>query len=59
MEGKLLREQFKDIHFIKKNVADQQEQDLVNEAQALDLQAIIDEVINELNAKEASSAPTP
>ena len=55
----LLREQFKDIHFIKKNVADQQEQDLVNEAQALDLQAIIDEVINELNAKEASSAPTP
>jgi len=56
---KLLREQFKDIHFIKKNVADQQEQDLVNEAQALDLQAIIDEVINELNAKEASSAPTP
>ena len=52
---KLLREQFKDIHFIKKNVADQQEQDLVNEAQALDLQAIIDEVINELNAKEASA----
>ena len=51
----LLREQFKDIHFIKKNVADQQEQDLVNEAQALDLQAIIDEVINELNAKEASA----
>ena len=56
---KLLREQFKDIHFIKKNVADQQEQDLVNEAQALDLQAIIDEVINELNAKEASASPTP
>lgn len=55
---KLLREQFKDIHFIKKNVADQQEQD-VNEAQALNLQAIIDEVINELNAKEASASPTP
>lgn len=55
---KLLREQFKDIHFIKKNVADQQEQD-VNKTQAADLQAIIDDVINQLNAKEASSAPTP
>lgn len=56
---KLLSEQFKDIHFIKKNVADQQEQDLVNKTQAADLQAIIDDVINQLNAKEASSAPTP
>ena len=55
---KLLIEQFKDIHFIKKNVADQQEQD-VNKRQAADLQAIIDDVINQLNAKEASASPTP
>lgn len=56
---KLLREQFKDIHFIKKNVADQQKQDFVNKTQAADLQAIIDDVINQLNAKEASASPTP
>ena len=56
---KLLREQFKDIHFIKKNVADQQKQDFVNKTQAADLQAIIDDVINQLNAKEASTSPTP
>ena len=56
---KLLREQFKDILFIEKNVADQQEQDLVNKTQAADLQAIIDDVINQLNAKEASASPTP
>jgi len=55
----LLREQFKDILFIEKNTADQQEQDLVNKAQALDLQAIIDGLINQLNAKEASASPTP
>ena len=55
---KLLREQFKDIHFIKKNVADQQKQDFVNKTQAADLQAIIDDVINQLNAKEASASPT-
>ena len=56
---KLLREQFKDIHFIKKNVANQQKQDFVNKTQAADLQAIIDDVINQLNAKEASASPTP
>ena len=56
---KLLREQFKDIHFIKKNVADQQKQDFVNKTQAADLQAIIDDLINQLNAKEASASPTP
>ena len=55
----LLKEQFKNIRWIKKDVADQQEQDLVNKTQAADLQAIIDDVINQLNAKEASSAPTP
>lgn len=55
----LLREQFKDILFIEKNTADQQEQDLVNKAQALDLQAIIDGLIIQLNAKEASASPTP
>lgn len=48
----------KNIRWIKKNVGHKR-QDLVNEAQALDLQAIIDEVINELNAKEASASPTP
>ena len=48
----------KNIRWIKKNLGHKR-QDLVNEAQALDLQAIIDEVINQLNAKEASSAPTP
>ena len=58
--GKDCLEKFsKNIRWIKKNVEDQQEQDLVNKTQAADLQAIIDEVINELNAKEASSAPTP
>ena len=46
---KLLREQFKDIHFIKKKVADQQEQDLANKTQAADLQAIIDGLIIQLN----------
>ena len=55
----LLREQFKhNLLCIEKNV-DYQQRDLFNKAQALDLQAIIDEVINQLNAKEASSAPTP
>ena len=44
----LLREQFKDILFIEKNIGHKR-QDLVNEAQALDLQAIIDDVINQLN----------
>lgn len=53
----LLREQFKDILFIEKNTADQQEQD-VNKHQALDLQAIIDGLIIQLKSKEASSAPT-
>lgn len=54
----LLREQFKDILFIEKNTADQQEQD-VNKDQALDLQAIIDGLIIQLNAKKASASPTP
>lgn len=45
----LLRREFKDIRFIKKKVADQQEQDLANKTQASDLQAIIDDVINKLN----------
>ena len=55
----MLREQFKhNLLFIEKNI-DYQQRDLVNKAQALDLQAIIDDVINQLNAKEASSAPTP
>ena len=48
----------KNIRWIEKNVGHKR-QDLVNEAQAADLQAIIDEVINELNAKEASASPTP
>lgn len=55
----LLREEFKDILFIEKNTADQQEQDLVNKTQALDLQAIIDGLIIQLNAKETSVSPTP
>lgn len=54
----LLREQFKDILFIEKNTADQQEQD-VNKDQALDLQAIIDGLIIQLNTKKASASPTP
>lgn len=54
----LLREQFKDILFIEKNTANQQEQD-VNKDQALDLQAIIDGLIIQLNAKKASASPTP
>ena len=48
----------KNIRWIEKNVGHKR-QDLVNEAQAADLQAIIDEVINQLNAKEASASPTP
>ena len=48
----------KNIRRIEKNVGHKR-QDLVNEAQAADLQAIIDEVINQLNAKEASASPTP
>ena len=55
---KKLKEISKNIRWIEKNVGHKRKE-LVNEAQALDLQAIIDEVINELNAKEASSAPTP
>ena len=55
----LLREQFKhNLLCIEKNV-DYQQRDLVNEAQALDLQAIIDGLIIQLNAKEASASPTP
>ena len=53
-----LKEISKNIRWIKKNVGHKRKE-LVNEAQALDLQAIIDDVINQLNAKEASSAPTP
>lgn len=45
---KLLRREFKDILFIEKNVGHIR-RDLVNEAQVLDLQAIIDDVINQLN----------
>jgi hypothetical protein len=48
----------KNIRRIEKNVGHKR-QDLVNEAQAADLQAIIDDVINQLNAKEASASPTP
>ena len=48
----------KNIRRIEKNVGHKR-QDLVNEAQAADLQAIIDGVINQLNAKEASVSPTP
>lgn len=55
----MLREQFKhNLLCIEKNV-DYQQRDLVNEAQALDLQAIIDGLIIQLNAKEASTSPTP
>ena len=55
---KLLREQFKhNLLCIEKNI-DYQQRDLVNKAQALDLQAIIDGLI-QLNAKEASASPTP
>lgn len=56
---KLLREQFKhNLLCIEKNI-DYQQRDLVNKAQALDLQAIIDGLIIQLNAKEASASPTP
>lgn len=49
-KGKECLEKFsKNIRWIKKNVSDQQEQDLVNKTQAADLQAIIDDVINQLN----------
>ncbi len=55
----LLREQFKhNLLCIEKNI-DYQQRDLVNKTQAADLQAIIDGLIIQLNAKEASSAPTP
>lgn len=55
----MLREQFKhNLLCIEKNV-DYQQRDLVNETQALDLQAIIDGLIIQLNAKEASTSPTP
>ena len=54
----LLRREFKNIRWIEKNVGHKRKE-LVNEAQALDLQAIIDDVINQLNAKEASASPTP
>jgi hypothetical protein len=55
----MLREQFKhNLLFIEKNI-DYQQRDLVNKAQALDLQAIIDGLIIQLNAKEASASPTP
>lgn len=58
-DGKeLLKERFKNILFIEKNI-DYQQRNLVNEAQALDLQAIIDGLIIQLNAKEASASPTP
>ena len=54
----MLREQFKhNLLFIEKNI-DYQQRDLVNKAQALDLQAIIDGLIIQLNAKEASASPT-
>ena len=43
-----LKEISKNIRWIKKNVG-YKRQDLVNEAQALDLQAIIDDVIKQLN----------
>ena len=48
----------KNIRWIEKNIGHKR-QDLVNEAQALDLQAIIDGLIIQLNAKEASASPTP
>ena len=43
-----LKEISKNIRWIKKNVGHKRKE-LVNEAQALDLQAIIDDVINKLN----------
>ena len=55
---KKLEEISKNIRWIEKNVGHKR-QDLVNEAQAADLQAIIDDVINQLNAKEVSASPTP
>lgn len=55
----MLRELFKhNLLCIEKNV-DYQQRDLVNEAQALDLQAIIDGLIIQLKSKEASASPTP